>query len=53
MNTTYVQNRFYCHCIDNTPYGLIIKLKPNIAKLHVFGSVCHSYVPNSKEIRWT
>ena len=36
--------------INNTPYRLITKWTPNIAKLHVFGSVCYSYIQDSKKL---
>ena len=50
MSATYVRNYCYCQRIDNIPYGFITKLKPNIAKLHVFGSVYYSYIQNSKKL---
>ena len=50
MSTTSVRNCCYCQRIDNALNGLIPKMKPNIAKLHVFGSVCYSYVQNSKKL---
>ena len=50
MNARYVQFRSYCQRIDNTPYRLIIKLKPTISKLHVLGSVCYPCNQNAKEL---
>ena len=50
MSTTCVRNCCYCQHIDNALNGLIPKMKLIIAKLHVFGSVCYSYVQNSKKL---
>ena len=50
MSATFVRNCCYRQRIDNTPYGLITRLKPNIAKLHVFRSVCYSYIQDSKKL---
>ena len=50
MTATHIRNRCYSQRIHNTPYGLITGLKPNVAKLHVFGTVCYSYTYNAKKL---
>ena len=30
--------------IKATPYGLITGVKPNVAKLHIFGTTCYAYL---------
>ena len=48
MTATFIRNRCYGQRIHNTPYGLITGLKPDVAKLHVFGTVCYAY--NAKKL---
>ena len=36
--------------IKDTPYGLITGIKPNVAKLQIFGSVCYSFVQSPKKL---
>ena len=50
MTATYIRNRSYSQRTDNTTYGLITGLKPNVAKLHVFGMVCYSLVIMQKKL---
>ena len=50
LTAAYVRNRCYVQRIKNTPYSLITGLKPNISNLHIFGSVCYPYVPNTKKL---
>jgi Integrase core domain. len=47
MTATHIRNRCYVQCIKNTPYSLITGRKPNIAQLHIFGTVCYSYNHNN------
>ena len=48
MTATHIRNRCYSQRIHNTPYDLITGLKPNVAKLHAFGTVCYAYTHNAK-----
>ena len=48
---TYIRNRCYVQRIKCTPYGLVTGFKPNIARLHLFGSVCYPYVHNTKKLQ--
>ena len=50
MTATYIRNRCYVQRIKNTPYSLITGLKPNIAKLHIFGTTCYPYIHNTKKL---
>ena len=44
MAATYVRNRCYVQRIKATPYGLLTGVKPNIAKLHIFGTIFYAYL---------
>ena len=46
MTATHIRNRCYVQRIKTTPYSLITGRKPNIAQLHIFGTVCYSYNHN-------
>ena len=50
MTAAHIRNRCYSQRIKSTPYGLITGLKPNIAKLHIFGTICYPYVHNAKKL---
>ena len=50
MAAIYIRNRCYVQRIKNTPYGSITGLKPNVAKLHVFGTICYPYQQNAKKL---
>ena len=49
MAATHIRNRMYCQRIKDTPYHLLTGKKPNISKLHVFGSVCFAYCHDDKK----
>ena len=50
MTAAHIRNRCYSQSIKSTPYSLITGLKPNIAKLHIFGTICYPYVHNAKKL---
>jgi len=51
MTATHIRNRCYCQRIKDThPMELLQVLKPNVSKMHVFGSVCYLIVHNSKKL---
>ena len=49
MTATHVRNRCYSKRIKATPYGLLTGFKPDVSKLHIFGTVCYSYVHGNKK----
>ena len=44
MAATHIRNRCYVKRIKATPYGRITGVKPNVAKLHIFGTICYAYL---------
>ncbi len=50
MTAKYIRNRCYVQRIKNNPHGSIIGLKPNVATLHIFGTVCYHYGHNAKKL---
>jgi len=51
MTATHIRNRCYCQRIKDThPMELLQVLKPNVSKMHVFGSVCYPIIHNPKKL---
>ena len=50
MTATYIRNCCYVKRIKDTPYGLITGVKPNLAHLHIFGTICYAYVHGQKKL---
>ena len=50
MTATHLRNRCYVKRIDDTPFGIITGVKPNLANLHIFGTVCYAYVYRPKKL---
>ena len=50
MAATYIRNRCYVKRIKTTPYGLITGIKPNVAKLHIFGTICYAYLHGQRKL---
>ena len=50
MTATHIGNRYYVRRINNTPYGLITGAKPNLTKLHIFGTICYAYIHGQKKL---
>ena len=50
MAATHIRNRCYSQRIQSTPYGLITGIKPNIARMHIFGTLCYPFVQNAKKL---
>ena len=48
LTATHIRNRCYVSRIQNTPYGLVTGVKPNLSKLHIFGTICYPYAPGKK-----
>ena len=49
MTATHIRNRCYVKRINTTPYGLITGIKPNVANLHIFGTVCYAFIHGQKK----
>ena len=50
MAATHIRNRCYVKRIKATPYGLITGVKPNVAKLHIFGTICYAYLHGQRKL---
>ena len=50
MSATHIRNRCFVKRIQNTPYGLITGIKPNVSLLHVFGTICYPYNKDAKKL---
>ena len=48
MASSYIRNRCFQERTSQTPYFLLTGRKPNISNMHVFGSVCYSYIEHHK-----
>ena len=51
INTAaYIRNRCFVQRIKDTPFHLITNKTPDLSKLHIFGSICYSYLNNGKKL---
>ena len=50
MCSSYIRNRCYNQRTKSTPYFMLTGKKPNLNRLHVFGSVCYSYESDAKKL---
>ncbi len=50
MTATHIRNRCFVKRINNTPYGLVTGVKPNLSLLHVFGTICYPYNNNVRKL---
>ena len=48
--SAYIRNRCYNPRINMMPYEAVLKVKPDLSKLHTFGSHCHALVYIKKKI---
>ena len=48
-HASYIRNRCYNNRIKDTPYGAVTGQKPDLSDLHVFGSVCYTYIEGHKK----
>ena len=48
--SAYIRNRCYNPRINMTPYEAVLKVKPDLSKLHTFGSYCHALVYIKKKL---
>ena len=49
MTATHIRNRCYSPRLKATPYSAVTGLKPDIGRLHVFGTVCYAYIQTYKK----
>ena len=49
MTATHIRNRCYSRRLKSTPYAAVTGLKPDIGRLHVFGTVCYSFIQTYKK----
>ena len=48
MTATHIRNRCYVQRIKTTPYEMITGIKPNLSKLHIFGTLCYPFITGTK-----
>ena len=49
MYATYIRNRCYVQRIQQTPFGMITGMKPDMSNIHLFGSVCYAFIEGHKK----
>lgn len=47
---TYIRNRCFNSRLQKTPFEAFVGIKPNIARMHIFGSPCYAYVTKTKKL---
>ena len=50
LASVHIRNRCYNHRTGKTPYESCTGQKPDLSKLHVFGTVCYGYVQLTKKL---
>lgn len=50
MTATHIRNRCYVQRIKTTPYEMITGIKPNLSKLHIFGTLCYPFITGTKKL---
>ena len=50
LTSVHIRNRCYNHRTDTTPYESCTGQKPDLSKLHVFGTVCYGYVQQTRKL---
>ena len=50
MTATHIRNRCYVETIRSTSYGIITGIKPNLSKMHIFGTICYAHLHNQKKL---
>ena len=48
MAAVYIRNRCFNQRTHETPYYLLTKRRPDVSKLHVFGTICYPYIEEYK-----
>ena len=50
MASAYIRNRCFNPRLGRTLFEALTGSRPNVANMHVFGSVCYAYVQNTKKL---
>ena len=50
MASAYIRNRCYNPRTVKTAYGAMTGRKPDLSKMHIFGTTCYAYVQNTKKL---
>ena len=50
MASAYIRNRCYNPRTGKTPYEAMTGRKPDLSKMHIFGTTCYAYVQNTKKL---
>ena len=49
MAAVYIRNRCFNQRTHETPYYLLTSRRPDLSKLHVFGTICYPYIEEYKK----
>ena len=50
MTAVYIRTHCYNHRIKKTFHEAFTKQKPNLQKMHIFGTICYTYVQDKKKL---
>ena len=50
MSSAHIRNRCFNNRIQSTPYQSLTGKKPDLSKMHKFGSTCYAYVQKPKKL---
>ena len=48
--SAYIRNRCFNPRTGKTPYELFTDKKPNLSNMHIFGTICYSYIQEKKKL---
>ena len=49
MTASFIRNRCFNQRVKNTPQYMLTGVKPNLNRLHIFGSICYPYIETYKK----
>ena len=50
MTAVYIRNCCYNHRIKEAHHEAFTKQKPNVQNMHIFGTICYTYVQDKKKL---
>ena len=50
MTAAHTRNRCFNKRLNKTPYEAVIGSKPDLNRMHIFGTVCYAHVENAKKL---
>ena len=49
MASAYIRNRCFNQRIKDTPFYMLTGIRPDVSKLHIFGTICYPYIEEYKK----